>query len=134
MQNTCKPILEDGYIPGTCNIGKEQLTKRKWFAVLCIFATLLCIFLLQVFQLDKIWRLPMFILFTASAIGVQQVYYKFCYLFGLKGLYGFGEVRRAKLVEEVEYRKLDRAKAQRMISSSVLIGLVLTAIYYFLPV
>lgn len=126
-------MKEDNYIPGTCNIGNEQLQKRKQFALKCISVTLLCILFLQVFHLDKSWRLPMFIPFTLSAIGIQQVYYKFCYLFGLKGYYGFGEVGKAKSVEEEEYRKRDRAKARKMIISSVLIGLLLTAVYYFLP-
>jgi len=128
-----KIMAEDNYIPGTCNIGNEQLTKRKQFAVKCILGTLLCILFLQLFHLNKMWRLPVFILFTASAIGVQQVFYKFCYVFGLKGLYGFLEADKVKSVEGEEYRKLDRAKARRMLISSLLIGLILTVIYYFLP-
>ncbi len=79
-------------------------------------------------------RLFMFIPFTLTIIGAQQVIFKFCYLFGLKGYYGFGEVGKAKSVEEEEYRKRDRAKARKMIISSVLIGLLLAAVYYFLPV
>lgn len=75
----------------------------------------------------------MVVLFTLSAIGAQQVYFKFCYIFGLKGLYGMEEVGKAQKVEDEAHRHADRAKAQRMIISSVIIGVLLTAIYFLLP-
>jgi predicted secreted protein len=126
-------VKEDNYIPGTCNIGNEQLQKRKKFLIKTVSATLLCIVFLQIFHLDKIWRLFMFVPFTLTIIGAQQVYFKFCYLFGLKGYYGFGEVGKAKTVTDEENIKRDKAKARKMILSSVIIGAILTVIYYFFP-
>lgn len=126
--------MENNYIPGTCNIGNEQLQKRKRFLLKTVSATLLCILFLEVFHLDKTWRMLMFIPFSLTIIGSQQVYFKFCYLFGLKGYYGFGEVGKAKAVTDAENIKRDKAKARKMIVSSVIIGAVLTVVYYFLPV
>ncbi len=123
----------NNYIPGTCNIGGEQLKKRNRFALKCILATLICILFLQVFHFDTVWRLVMFIPFTLSAIAIQQVYFKFCYLFGIKGFYGFGEIGKTKSIQEKEFLKLDNAKALRMIITSMLIGLVMTILYFFLP-
>lgn len=100
----------------------------------CLGLTVWAIVLIEIFGASRWWRLPMVVLFTLSAIGVQQVYFKFCYVFGLKGLYGMDEVGKTFTVEEAEYRKADKEKAQRMIVSSVLIGILLTAIYFFLPV
>ncbi len=123
----------NNYIPGTCNIGNDQLTKRKRFALKIILVTLACILILQIFSLDKLWRLFMFIPFTLSAIGIQQVYFKFCYMFGIKGFYGFGELGKARTIKEEEFKKLDKAKALKMIVTSVLIGLAITIAYYYLP-
>ncbi len=122
------------YSPGHCNISGAQLLKRKRFAAKCLGLTVWAILLIEIIDLSKWWKLPMVVLFTLSAIGIQQVYFNFCYVFGLKGLYGLDEVGKTKTVEEEEYRRADRAKAQRMIISSVLIGILLTAIYFFLPV
>ena len=72
--------------------------------------------------------------FTLTVIGIQQVYFKFCYIFGLKGLYVMGAIGKTQKVKEDESLKKDRARARRMIISSILIGVVLTAIYFFLPI
>ena len=125
---------EEKYIPGTCNIGNEQLAKRKRFALKSVLATILCVAFLQAFHLDKIWRLAMFFPFALTTIGIQQVYFKFCYVFGIKGYYGFGELKKTRTVQEDEFKKSDKAKAMRMIVTSVLIGLFLTILYYYLPV
>jgi len=125
--------MEENYIPGTCNIDKAQLLKRKRFAAKCLGLTVWAIVLIEIIDLSKWWRLPMVVLFTLSTLGIQQVYFKFCYVFGLKGLYGLGEIGKTQKIKEPEQLKKDRAKAQRMIISSVLIGIALTAIYFFLP-
>jgi hypothetical protein len=122
------------YSPGHCNISGAQLMKRKRFAAKCLGFTVWAIALIEIIDLGRWWRLPMVILFTLSAIGIQQVYFKFCYVFGLKGLHGMNEIDKTETVEEEEYRRADRSKAQRMIISSILIGIMLTAIYFFLPV
>lgn len=126
--------MEETYIAGTCNIAKDQLVKRKRFAAKCLGLTVWAIAILQFFDLSKWWRLPMFILFTLSALGIQQVYFKFCYIFGLKGLFGLDQLGKAQKITDDENLKKDRDKAMRMIVSSVLIGIALTAIYFFLPV
>jgi len=125
--------LEETYIPGTCNIAKDQLLKRKRFAAKCLGLTVWAIALLQIFDLSKWWRLPMVVLFTLSALAIQQVYFKFCYIFGLKGLFGLDKLGKAQKITDPENLKKDRAKALRMIVSSILIGVLLTAIYFFLP-
>jgi glucose-6-phosphate-specific signal transduction histidine kinase len=128
----CAVSKEPDYIPGTCNIGNEQLAKRKRFLVKCILVTVLGVSYQLVFHSDKVLRLLMFIPFAVTAVAAQQVFYKFCYRFGLTGLYGFGELGKEKNAEEDEFKKLDRKKSQRMIVSSVIIGIILSIAYYFL--
>ena len=121
---------ENNYIPGTCNIGNEQLKKRKRFLAACIVTTVLLITFQLIFHSGKMWRLFMFIPFAITSVAVQQVLYKFCYRFGLTGLYGFGKVGYDTKVEGNHFRELDRKKSKKMIVSSVLIGLILTYVYY----
>jgi hypothetical protein len=125
--------MSEPYIPGTCNIAGAQLHKRKRFMAKSLGLTVWAIALIQILGLPKWCRLPMVILFTLSAIGIQQVYFKFCYVFGLKGLIGRDELGKVEKTEDA-YRELDRKKAQRMILSSILYGVILTLIYYFLPI
>lgn len=99
----------------------------------CLGLTVWCIALIEILDLGKWWRLPMVILFTFSAIGVQQVYFKFCYAFGLKGLYGLNELGKTQKVTEDEFLQADRKKARRMIISSIIIGIFLTVIYFLMP-
>ena len=123
---------EDSYIPGVCNIGNEQLTKRKRFLVICLSITIICIFLIEAFGGNKTLRLFMFVPFAVCAVATQQVMYKFCYRFGLTGLYGFGKVGYDKKVPENQFRELDRKKSMKMLVSSVAIGILLDTLYYYL--
>lgn len=122
------------YIPGICNLGNQQLMKRKRFAAKSAGFTVWAIVLLQLFSVPPVWRLCMLIPFSVTALALQQVYYKFCYVFGLKGYYGLNLVGQTNKVTDAESLKLDRAKAHRMIVSSVFIGTILALIYYLLPV
>jgi hypothetical protein len=125
--------MSESYIPGTCNIAGAQLHKRKRFMAKCLGLTAWAIALIQLLNLPRWCRLPMVVLFTLSAIGIQQVYFKFCYVFGLKGLIGCDALGKTEKVED-KFRELDRRKAQRMIVTSVIYGVILTLVYYLLPV
>ena len=124
--------MDGDYISGTCNISGAQLHKRKRFMAKCLGLTVWAIAILQILNLSHWWRLPMVILFTLSIIGIQQVYFKFCYMFGLKGLFGMGEMGKTQKVNEAN-KSLDRIKAQKMIVSSIILGIILTVIYFILP-
>lgn len=122
------------YTPGQCNIDKGQLYKRKRFLAKCLGLAVWAILLIELLDLNKWWRLSMLPLFTLSAIGAQQVYFKFCYVFGLKGIYGMEEVGKTQSVEQEAHRLADLAKARNMIISSIVIGILLTVIYFLLPI
>ena len=124
--------MDGDYISGTCNISGAQLHKRKRFMAKCLGITVWAIALLQILTLSHWWRLPMVILFTLSIIGIQQVYFKFCYMFGLKGLLGMGELGKTQKVSEANIAR-DRARARKMIISSIILGIIFTIIYFLLP-
>ncbi len=121
------------YIPGTCNIGPSEIKARKIFAIYAaIFGILLIVFLL-VFHADKLWRLTLFLPAASFGVGFQQWYYHFCVNFGLRGIFNFGDMGKTFSVEQKEDFKKDRMKAKKMLIIGILFGLVLTILFYFLP-
>ncbi len=81
---------DEGYIPGTCNIGKAELEKRKQAAIFSAVLTIICIALMQYYDVDRIWKLLIFIPATSFAVSFQQWYFKFCVAFGIKGVFNYG--------------------------------------------
>ncbi|MGZ3863871.1 MAG: hypothetical protein ACXVPN_02025 [Bacteroidia bacterium] len=123
---------EENYIPGVCNIGNEQLAKRKRFLAKCIAITIICVVFIEFFHANKFLRLLMFFPLTLTSVAAQQVLYKFCYRFGLTGLYGFGKVGDDTKIVEGQFRELDRKKSQKMIVSSLLIAAAIAVLYYLI--
>ncbi len=122
------------YIAGRCNIGNEEIKRRKQAGYIGLGLTILCILVFQLFHISRSWRLLVFFPATLSSIGIFQAYMKFCVAFGMKGIFNFGEFGKAEAVEQHENVKKDQAKARQIITISVTAGLLLTIIYYFLPI
>lgn len=123
----------EGYIPGVCNIGKEEVNKRRSGAVFSALLSAIIIAALFYTHTDKLWRFLVFFPLTAFGVNVQQWSNKFCVGFGLKGIFNFKELGESVPVEQQEMLKADRAKAIKMIVIGLVIGLVLTVLFYLLP-
>lgn len=122
------------YIPGACNIGEKEVQFRRRSFFITAIVLVVVIILLQVTHTSHTWRLLLFPVLAGLILNGQQIYFRFCVMFGAKGVFNFDEVGRVHTVEQKEYARLDRIKAWRMIISSTIIALVLTVLYYFLPV
>ncbi len=121
------------YVPGTCNIGREEIKARKKVAVFSMLFAIALIVVLILVHADKLWRLCLFFPVTSLAIGIQQVYFKFCVGFGMKGYFNFSELGKMDSITEAEFRKKDRAKATQMIAAGISAALVAAVVFYFLP-
>jgi hypothetical protein len=118
------------YIPGVCNIGKRFVIGRN-ATIACLVLWGACI----LFQIAPPWRLLLFFPATVAAIGFLQYAMHFCARFGLGGVFNFGpNVGRTDTIEQAEFRRQDRSKALQIIGLSLLIGAVVTAAAYFIPV
>lgn len=127
-------MTEEGtYIPGTCNIGKEEVRRRKNGAIGAMVIALLIASGLFFFHADKIWRFLVFIPFASAAISFQQWVFKFCVGFGMKGIFNFKHLGESTTIEEEALRKLDKAKATKMIVTGLVFSLVLTIVFYLIP-
>ena len=129
MENTIES--KNKYIPGICNLGKEELKLRKTAFFLATALLLIVIFLLQLFHTSHIWRLTVFIPAAYVAISYQQWYFRFCVNFGMKGVFNLGAIGKTTSVEQIEDIRKDKAKASKMIIAGLVFGAVVALFYYF---
>lgn len=127
------PPEGENYVPGVCNIGKKEISKRRDAAFICLMLCLLFISAVEFAGLSKGFRLLLF--FPAAALGItfQQWHLKFCVAFGLKGIFNFEEVGKTSSVEEKEYLRRDYLKAWKLILLGVAFGLIASMVFFFLP-
>lgn len=122
---------QNHYVPGVCNIGPEEIKKRKqagWMG--CIVTAFLWAIFIWL-DTPAVWRLTLFFPALMSATGFLQAYMHFCVYFGFANLFNFGEVGKTDTVAQAEYRAKDRRKAWQILSYSTLIGLVVALVGYF---
>ncbi len=122
------------YIPGTCNIGPQEIRARRNGAIFSGALMLALIVFLPMIHVHKIWRLVLFIPASAFGVSFLQWYNKFCVGFGMKGIFNFGELGKTFTVEQKEDYRKDRTKAQRMIIQGIGFGLLLAIVFYTIPI
>lgn len=121
------------YSPGRCNIGKEEIARRRDAAITSALLTLIMILLFQGFSVNRLWRLTIFIPAASAVIGFIQWYFRFCVAFGLKGVFNFGPPGKTFSVEQAEDIRKDRSTAIRRITIGILIAAAITIIYFLWP-
>jgi hypothetical protein len=123
------------YIPGVCNIGRAEIRQRKLIGWIALTACVVFWTAFIVFKVPALWRLVLFFPATMAATGFLQAAWHFCAKFGLGGVFNFGpNVGQTDTVEQAEYRRQDRRTALRIIGLSALVGAVVAAAAYFLPI
>jgi hypothetical protein len=123
---------ENTYIPGTCNIGKQEMIKRRNGGIVAGIMAVIIAIALWVTHANHLYRLIVVLPLISFGIGMQQWYYKFCVGFGMKGLFNFGELGTTNTVEEKEMHKADRSKAIKMIVTGIIFAVAVTLAFYFI--
>ena len=121
------------YIPGACNIGPSEIKRRKSVTLFSLILTVATLALILVLQAEKPWRLLLFIPMASLIVNAQQVYFKFCVNFGIRGIFNLGDLGKQDTVAQAEFRKKDRTKAIQMITTGILVGIASALLFYFLP-
>ena len=122
--------IQNKYIPGVCNIGPEEIKKRKQSGWIGLIATAVLWALFIWFDIPSIWRLTLFLPAMMSATGFLQAYMHFCAYFGFASLFNFGNVGKTDSVQQAEFRAQDRRRAWQIVIYSILIGLVASLLAY----
>ncbi len=120
------------YIPGVCNIGKNEIRRRKYGGWTGLIVTIILYIVLVYFDAPRAWRFLIIIPATMAAVGFLQAHMHFCAYFGLRGIFNMGG-GEADTVEQAEFRAVDRRKSWQIILYSMLIGVVVAIAAYYMP-
>jgi hypothetical protein len=118
------------YIPGVCNIGGNEVAKRRIMGWIGLAACVVLWAAFIVLKAAAVWRLVLFVPALLAALGFLQATRRVCVIYGLSGTYKVGSGGKRRLVELADDRRQDRRTSLRIIGYSMLIALAVTAVAY----
>ena len=121
------------YIPGSCNLGKSEIRRRQFVALLGLFLTGSTLAGLIGTNSPASARWGLFVPLMVFSVGFIQSRKKFCLAYGLMGTFNLGKLGDISRVQSAEDRKADRKTALTILAQSALMALTLTAILVVLP-
>ena len=121
------------YIPGTCNIGGDELRSRRIVAAVGLILSLSALAVFLATDVSQSARLGIFIPLLIMSIGWVQSRKKFCLAYGFAGTFNFGKLGHLSRVSDPIARAADRRTALMIFAQSTLYAAVLTALVVALP-
>lgn len=122
-------LIEDGYVPGTCNLGKDEIRRRMRVGYSGIVLTVLVFLVLEIFDAPRIYRIFIFPPLFYMISGFIQARHRFCYVYGWKGLFSMTGRKQFHRVSEEESLRKDRNTALKIVAMITFGSLLLTALY-----
>ena len=116
------------YIPGVCNIGREEIARRRNFGWISLAIVIVVFFALVWSGVNSWWRLFIFLPATMSASGFLQAYFHFCSGFARIGAFNFGSVGQRQMIVDDVSRMKDKKKGNQITLYAALIGAVVAVI------
>ena len=119
--------MSDTYIPGTCNLGKPEVRRRQFVALLGLA--------LAIFSGLALWnaaitvKITLFLPFFVFATGYVQSRRKFCMAYGFAGAFNLGKLGELSKVQDPAFRAADRKTAISILGQAALLAFALTLIY-----
>jgi hypothetical protein len=126
-------LAQVDYIPGTCNIGGDELRSRRIVAAVGLILSLSALAIFIATDVSQSARLGIFIPLLVMSIGWVQSRRKFCLAYGFAGTFNFGKLGHLSRVSDPTARAADRRTALMIIAQSTLYAAVLTALVLVLP-
>lgn len=122
------------YVPGTCNLGKAEIRRRQFVALLGLFLAGSTALGLVGSDAPASARWGLFVPLLVFSVGFIQSRKKFCLAYGFMGTFNLGKLGDLSRVQSPEDRKVDRKTALTILVQAALLALILTAIFVILPV
>jgi hypothetical protein len=126
-------LAQADYIPGTCNIGGDELRSRRIVAAVGLILSLCALAIFIATNVSQSARLGIFIPLLLMSIGWVQSRKKFCLAYGFAGTFNFGKLGQLSRVSDPIARAADRRTALMIFAQSILYAAVLTAVVVALP-
>lgn len=121
------------YIPGTCNLGANEIRQRKFVGLVGLFFSISSLIGLIAIRAAREARLGIFLPLMVASVGYVQVRSKFCLAYGLAGTFNFGKLGDISRVSDPINRSVDRAAALKIVLKSFLLASIATLVVFALP-
>lgn len=122
------------YRPGACNIGKQEIDRRRRLGHVGAVATAGFFLVLVALGVPDWWRFAVALPAAGTAVSYLEAALKFCVAFGTRGVFNFGPLGSLAAVADPSARSRDRLRALEITLVGLLIGLAVGAIAVVLPV
>ena len=121
------------YIPGTCNLGKAEIRRRQFVALLGLILTISSFTGLIAAGANQTARFSLFVPLLVFSIGFVQSRKRFCLAYGLMGTFNLGKLGDLTRVQSPEDRKADRKTAIGILLQSAALAAVITLALVAIP-
>ncbi|MGA2513503.1 MAG: hypothetical protein ABSG37_07775 [Candidatus Limnocylindrales bacterium] len=128
------PINVVGYQPGVCNIGPQEIARRRRAGHAGLIVSVAVLGVLLAVAAPHWMRLVLVLTAAGSASGYLQAWLHFCAGFGSSGVYNFGPLGTVERVADPGARRRDRLKSLEIGAASVAIGLAVGIGAALLPI
>jgi hypothetical protein len=121
-------MVQSEYVPGVCNIGSEEIARRRnagWVGLAITFVAFVALVWTDV---NPWWRMLLFLPAMLSASGFLQAHFRFCAGFSRAGVFNFGTVGETHAVTGVEARAEDRRRGNQISLYATMIGAVVAIV------
>lgn len=126
-------MIDDGYRPGACNIGPEEIERRRRSGMAALAVGALLAIGLVMLGAPPAARWLVALPVAGGAAGILQARLRFCAAYGFRGVRGMVGLGKADVVGDPAARAADRRRALEIGGASALIGLAVAAILVALP-
>ena len=121
------------YIPGACNLGKDEIRSRQIVALFVLFLTISSVIGILAADQGRSIRFSIFIPAMIFSVGFVQSRSKFCLAYGLAGTFNFDKLGKISKVGSAEDRAADRKTAIQILSKSFALAALITAVFFVIP-
>jgi predicted secreted protein len=121
-------VNEIQYVPGVCNIGPAEVSRRRMLGWAGLAVTVGLTFVVIWLHAPRLWRLPVFIPAFLCAAGFLQSHYRFCSGYAARGVYNFGRPGQTRGVPDAASQRADRRKGNWILVATTLLAAVVTLI------
>ena len=125
--------MELSYAPGACNIGPDEIARRRRVALVGLILTIAIAVALLAGGATGPVRLIVALPLTSAAIGWIQARRRFCMAYGLAGTFNLGAIGEMSRVSDQAALAADRRTALIIAAQGLAIGVAGALLFLLLP-